>query len=356
MANLAVTLQKAGILEQAKGIVQQVLKAYREMFGNRHPDIIQAMENLAVTLQKAGILKEAEDLKQQILEAHVEVLGNRHSYAVEPMAGISAKIANGWKAGRGREFWHVQPKFPWVLRREEEEESDKDPKYINDSIPPCEQHERVVVLRKLIDRGIPCILWAEDAMRYAHRIPTCIFDQRILVPNHLLQEAAAGIRLKHRDVPEDHPYKLEPIPTWILLLPQSYFGLSVGSTERFQTLELGPSLSPLNAGILVPKYHTFLEGLVRFMMYQPTGDDVPHARGVLRHSVFFEYLLTYRVEYGENEKLPPLGQMYPAEHQILEELKTEDARWYIEYLFRKRESPSFDEILEFRAKDKITPS
>ncbi|KAH0585822.1 hypothetical protein J132_05068 [Termitomyces sp. J132] len=174
----------------------------------------------------------------------------------------------------------------------------------------------------------------------------------ISVPRHFPQ----GIRLKHRDVPEDHPYKLEPIPTWILLLPQSYFGLSVGSTERFQTLELGPSLSPLNAGILVPKYHTFLEGLVRFMMYQPTGDDVPHARGVLRHSVFFEYLLTYRVEYGENEKLPPLGQMYPAEHQILEELKTEDARWYIEYLFRKRESPSFDEILEFRAKDKITPS
>ncbi|KNZ72020.1 hypothetical protein J132_05069 [Termitomyces sp. J132] len=105
MANLAVTLQKAGILEQAKGLGQQILNAYREMFGNRHPDIVQAMENLAVTLQKAGILKEAEDLKQQVLEAHVEVLGNRHSYAVEPMAGISAKIANGWKAGRGREFW-----------------------------------------------------------------------------------------------------------------------------------------------------------------------------------------------------------------------------------------------------------
>ncbi|KAG5335856.1 hypothetical protein C0989_000197 [Termitomyces sp. Mn162] len=266
-------------------------------------------------------------------------------------------------------------------------ESDNDPKYINDSIPSCEQHERVVALRKLIARGIPCILWAEDAMRYAHRVPTCLFDQQILVPDHLLQEAAAvlqegdyrptthsehsleilpgphfgtspfpkGIRLKHRDVPEDHPYKLEPIPTWILLLPQSYFGLSVESTERFQSLELGPSLSPLNAGILVPKYHTLLEGLVRFLIYQPTGLDIPHACGELQHTVLVEYLLTYRVEYNENEAPPPLGQLYPAEHQILEELQTQEARWYIRYLFERRAWPSSDATREYRGKDKIPP-
>ncbi|KAG5719714.1 hypothetical protein E4T56_gene18499 [Termitomyces sp. T112] len=267
-------------------------------------------------------------------------------------------------------------------------ELDKDPKYINYPIPPCEQHKRVVALRKLIARGIPSILWAEDAMRYAHRVPTCLFDQQILVPDHLLPEAAAvlqegdycptghsafsledmpgpffgtspypkGIRLKHRDVPEDHPYKLEPIPTWILLLPQSYFGFSVDSTERYQSLELGPSLSPLNAGILVPKYHTFLEGLIRFMMDPPTGLDHPHNRALMKYKVFVEYLVTYRVEYREEEELPPLGQMYPIEHEILEELQTNDARWYIDTLFKQRVFPFFEHIREYRAEHKVISS
>ncbi|KAG6867512.1 hypothetical protein C0995_004843, partial [Termitomyces sp. Mi166 len=135
-----------------------------------------------------------------------------------------------------------------------------------------------------------------------------------------------GIRLKHRDVPEEEPYKLEPLPTWILLLPQSYFGLSVDSTERFQSLELGPYLSPLNAGVLVPKYHTFLEGLIRFMMDPPTGLDVLHTCSSMKNKVFAEYLVTYRVEYSEDAELPPQGQLYPIEHEILEELQTDEAR------------------------------
>ncbi|KAJ7682918.1 hypothetical protein B0H17DRAFT_1205524 [Mycena rosella] len=87
--------------------------------------------------------------------------------------------------------------------------------------PPATQHARVVALRQLTSSDISCILWAEDALNYAHGVQTTLFDQQILVPDELLESAAAvlkegryvsallalskGIRLKHIDVPEDEP-------------------------------------------------------------------------------------------------------------------------------------------------------
>ena len=129
-----------------------------------------------------------------------------------------------------------------------------------DYCPPCpeEQHKRLVALRQLTARGIPCIMWAEDALCYVYRIATALFDQQILVPDDLLESATAvlqegwyvptvpawdylerrqpnkglspfpnSIHLRHLDIPDEQPYKLEPLPGYILLLPQSYFGLDV---------------------------------------------------------------------------------------------------------------------------------
>lgn len=117
--------------------------------------------------------------------------------------------------------------------------------------PAAEQHARLAALRQLTARGIPCILWGEDALNYVHWVPTSLFDQQILVPDHLLESASAvlqegkyspvsftsrylelwdgphsgksmfpkGILLKHPDIPDDEPYKLDPLPGYILLLP-----------------------------------------------------------------------------------------------------------------------------------------
>ena len=92
------------------------------------------------------------------------------------------------------------------------------------------------------------------------------------------------------DIPDDEPYKLEPLPGRILLLPQSYYALDVRDKHRFQSLV--PPLPLSNADILVPKFHTFLEGLVHFIMNPPQGAGVPerHYNGRLKHDIFIGYL------------------------------------------------------------------
>ncbi len=225
---------------------------------------------------------------------------------------------------------------------------------------PQEQHQRLVALRWLTSCDIQCILWGEDALNYVHRVPTCLFDQQILVPDALLESASAvlcekgyvivpftpqyadfpdrregrsptafprGILLKHLDVPDDHdPNKLESFPTYILLLPQSYFGLDVRSKERFQSLV--PPLDPSNGGILVPKYHTFLEGLVAFNINPPIPLASPHDKQRMVHDQYIGYLLRYRVQYEDDDDTP-LGELLPEERVILGELRTDEAIWYI---------------------------
>ncbi|KAF9444930.1 hypothetical protein P691DRAFT_806414 [Macrolepiota fuliginosa MF-IS2] len=153
--------------------------------------------------------------------------------------------------------------------------------------------------------------------------------QEILVPDELLKTAAAvlkegsytsipftkehldlwppndnksyfpnGILLQHWDIPAHDPYILDPIPREILLLPQSYYGLDVRSKERFQSLV--PPLHASNADILVPKYHTCLEGLVTFIMNPPIGLEPIHLRGTSRYLCDISDFLNYRVD-GNDE-------------------------------------------------------
>lgn len=245
---------------------------------------------------------------------------------------------------------------------------------------PEEQHQRLVALRQLTSRGIPCIMWAEDALCYVYRVATALFDQQILVPDELLETAAAilqegryvptvpawdyaeirsgpnegsspfptSIRLRHLDIPDHEPYKLEPLPGYILLLPMSYFALDVRDKARFQSLV--PPLHPSNSDILVPKYHTFLEGLVHFIMNPPTGmldSPRPHAMGKSKHDVFIGYLTSWRVFYDYDAPLP-LHELLPEEQKILDELQTEESRWYMHHVIFERRNVNFADIKEYK--------
>ena len=178
---------------------------------------------------------------------------------------------------------------------------------------PEEQHQRLVALRLLTSRSIPCILWAEDALNYVHSVPTMLFDQQVLVPDDLLESASSAlVKGPHSAVPFTPEYAdysdesgtdssfprgilhlLDPPhynsneyasqPLYVLLLPQSYFGLDVRSKERFQSLV--PPLPPSNAGILAPKYHTFLEGLVAFNMHPPIPLEKSHVKQRAKHCI-----------------------------------------------------------------------
>lgn len=241
--------------------------------------------------------------------------------------------------------------------------------------PPGEQHERLVALRQLVSRGVPCILWGEDALNYIHSVPTSLFDQQILVADDVLELASSilqegryvpvpfprryfdwygantdrsafprGILLKHLDIPDGEPYKLEPLPGYILLLPQSYFGLDVKQEERFSSLV--PPLDASNADILAPKYNTCLEGLVHFNVNPPIPLDTPHGKQRGKHEVYIGYLTRYRVKYEDDT--PPPKELLPEESAILSELQTEDARWYMSVLLRERRMLPFSEIKAYK--------
>ncbi|KAK7061306.1 hypothetical protein R3P38DRAFT_3166285 [Favolaschia claudopus] len=222
---------------------------------------------------------------------------------------------------------------------------------------PEKQHARLVAPHQLTAAGIPCILWGEDALQFVHRVATHLFDQQILVPDELLESAAAtlqneltagtldypkAIRLRHKDLaPEDmvdSSYVLHPLPSHVLLLPQSYYGINLpNERSRFR------SMVPPNESILVPEFHTFIEGLVHFIVNPP----IPQQTGAEKHRIYIGYLCSWRVQY-DSRNLPPVGVLLPEEEKILGELETEDACWYISCKFLSRRLIEEKQIVEYK--------
>ncbi|RDX49479.1 hypothetical protein OH76DRAFT_1483138 [Lentinus brumalis] len=125
-----------------------------------------------------------------------------------------------------------------------------------------------------------------------------------------------AIRIRHRDIPADDIFKLEPVPAFIILIPQSYYGLDVRAKEQFQSLV--PPLDASNAGILVPKYHTFLEGLVHYGLHPPFGLDVPHNQGLMWNDVYVSYLVQQKVQYDtDSDDVLPRKALLPNEQAVL---------------------------------------
>ncbi|KNZ76408.1 Nephrocystin-3 [Termitomyces sp. J132] len=105
MENLALTLKRAGRLEEAEMFQQQVLKAQTEGFGSSHPDTIRAMENLAWILRTAGRLEEAEKFQQQVLNARTEGFGSHHPHTIKAMENLALTLR---RAGRLEEAENFQ--------------------------------------------------------------------------------------------------------------------------------------------------------------------------------------------------------------------------------------------------------
>ncbi|KAK7052533.1 hypothetical protein R3P38DRAFT_3172835 [Favolaschia claudopus] len=219
-----------------------------------------------------------------------------------------------------------------------------------------------------------------DALRFVYRVATGLFDQQILVPDDLLDSAASvlqnecwvpsshnpgdlamerwepgrggtvpwpkAIRLAHKDLsPEDMvepTYIMDPLPSHVLLLPQSYYGIDLRNHGR-RLRSMVPPLPASNAGILVPEFHTFLEGLIHFLIHPP----VLHQGGMMKHTIHLRYLCSWRVQY-EPRNQPAPGELLPEEEKILDELETEDARWYMNRRFMTRKQFWTDAFEEYK--------
>ncbi|KAJ7160052.1 hypothetical protein C8R46DRAFT_1001209 [Mycena filopes] len=59
--------------------------------------------------------------------------------------------------------------------------------------PPGEQRGRLGPPLAILRAGIPCVVWAEDALSIVQRVPTGLFDQQILVPDDQVPQSVNAL-------------------------------------------------------------------------------------------------------------------------------------------------------------------
>ena len=62
---------------------------------------------------------------------------------------------------------------------------------------PAEQLARLGPPSAVVKAKIPCVVWGEDALSIVHRVPTCLFDQQLLVPADSIDAAVDAICASH---------------------------------------------------------------------------------------------------------------------------------------------------------------
>jgi hypothetical protein len=73
------------------------------------------------------------------------------------------------------------------------------------------QDTRLKPARAISDAHIPCLVWAEDALSFAHFVPTGLFALQLLVPDEHVHEASSVVetRLSYVQIEEPNQAWLE---------------------------------------------------------------------------------------------------------------------------------------------------
>jgi tetratricopeptide (TPR) repeat protein len=90
MSSLASTWWQQGRSDEAEQLELKVLKLRKEVLGIKHPDTIRAMANLALTWCQQDRSDEAEQLELEVLELCKEVLGIKHPDTIRAMASLAS--------------------------------------------------------------------------------------------------------------------------------------------------------------------------------------------------------------------------------------------------------------------------
>ncbi|KAF9550180.1 hypothetical protein CPC08DRAFT_674909 [Agrocybe pediades] len=177
------------------------------------------------------------------------------------------------------------------------------------------QESRLLAARKLSEAGIPCMIYGEDALAYAHFVPTYQFGLHIVVADSNKDLAAAVIaRTLHfkpytggrehyhesifadASLPLVYPYSVHleitpasPVdgPHMILVHPQSFFNLAVDDYSR------SISLPPFPDNIRFPTLTAFLDSLYDTIVDPSSGHR--SQTGTRDHNTWVSYLFDYTI-------------------------------------------------------------
>lgn len=170
-----------------------------------------------------------------------------------------------------------------------------------DSSPsgPAEQEARLRPLIPLLRAGIPFVVIAEDALSIVHRVPTCLFEMQLLVPDHLVSMAA-------RTLCTDSPYRISDSasPRW--------------SKRILKERRWGPSA--WNATFTVPLVHISPETVEKQYWWNPTHILI-HPQSSFHFDVSNKTLTCHNPDPPSPDLAPILYPTLPAFLDMLIELQ-----------------------------------
>jgi hypothetical protein len=222
------------------------------------------------------------------------------------------------------------------------------------------QHIRLAPARAITGAGIPCLVWAEDALSFVHFVPTSLFSLQLLVPDEHLEAAASAIlsklpykRHNEKDPPANwrdihvadeeerscfpdsiyfastKPLHLrsEDDPEDIYLHPMSYFSFDV--RDHSLSVALVPPLPQDNSKVRFPTRTAFLDSLIETIHEPPLG--YRHLNLNLSLMVYVGYLVTYTLR--ADPRVLPTGELEPGHASAVASLREEN-RPFFEALIR----------------------
>ncbi|KAF4617786.1 hypothetical protein D9613_006160 [Agrocybe pediades] len=224
------------------------------------------------------------------------------------------------------------------------------------------QEKRLLAARKLSEAGIPCMIYGEDALAYAHFVPTMQFDLHIVVADANKDAAAALIARtlhfkpytggqKHchesifadANLPLVYPYSAHleitpasPVdgPHMVLVHPQSFFNLAVDDHSR------SISLPPFPDNIRFPTLTAFLDSIYDTIVDPSSGHR--SRRGAESLVRWASYLFDYTIR---RPFFLPNGDLKPEVAELKSSLRPENQPAFDQDI---RDKFSAEEVLQMR--------
>ena len=215
------------------------------------------------------------------------------------------------------------------------------------------QENRLKYARTLSNANIECLVWGEDALAFAHLVPTCLNALQVLVADQDLHSASkqitkssecrlfSGFNPLHVELivldpsqPKAFPHSvcLETTiatcdrtpddPDFIFIHPQSQFHFNI------QDKSCSLSLPPFPDNIRFPTLTAFLDSMIATYLDPPSGRIHSKVQGPLK--VWMSYLLTYTLR--NRPSVLPDGDLEPEHEEVLRSLRPENRLFFESYV------------------------
>ncbi|CAA7259465.1 unnamed protein product [Cyclocybe aegerita] len=162
--------------------------------------------------------------------------------------------------------------------------------------PEESKQHRLAPAVSLSKAGIPCVVWAEDALAFIHLVPTGLSSLQLLIPDELIHKATSILTTQSFQV-ADTPQEWLEYPMWdrstpschpgIWLHPQSLFSVDVRDHSLSITLDKFPDTVRFltRAAFLDTIFALILEPPIGFNHHRFHSTMMCYYSGLIQHTM-----------------------------------------------------------------------